>query len=179
MDDQLELGLQNIIKKNRIVWGAVLAGMIGLLLLSIALYYFKVIDPIPIVHPQKADNITLFVILLFILIIFYIKQTILSPAKLIGKAKKPNVALNNLLANLSQSADEKRTLFLKCVQILNRNVLIVWFLADLVVLTAVVNFILAPILNKLIMYSLVGLFSLLINFPNFNLYKKIYRYIYE
>ena len=179
MDDQLEIGLQKILKKNRIVWGAVFAGMLGLLLVSITLYHFNIIDPLPIVQPEKADNITLVVILLIILIIFYIKQKTLSPAKLIEKSKNPNLALNNPLVNYSQNADAKRTTFLKCIQIFNRNMLIVWFLADLVVLTAFVNFILAPNPNKLVMYGFVGLFSLFINFPSFRFYKIIYQYIYE
>jgi hypothetical protein len=180
MDDKLSSDLKSVLLKTRITWGVVLAGMIGLIVVSITLYSFNVIDHLPIVHPKKADNITLFVILALILAIFYIKQTILSPAKLIEKSKKQKVVLNFPYADFLQNdADEKRILFLKCIQILDRNMLIVWFLADLVVLSAVVNFILAPILNKLIMYSVVGLFSLLINFPNFSLYKKIHRYIYE
>ncbi|KAA3617172.1 MAG: hypothetical protein D8M58_03725 [Calditrichaeota bacterium] len=179
MDDQLELQLQNILQKNRIVWGAVLFGMISLILISVALYYLDIIDRLPVVHPQKADNIALFVILFFVLLIFYIKQTILTPAKLIEKSKKPGIELNNLLAPLASDADEKKLTFLKCVQIFNKKMLIVWFLADLVVLTAFVNFILAPVLNKFIMYSFVGLFSLIINFPNLSIYKRVHRYLYE
>ncbi len=179
MDDQLKAGLQNILQKNRIIWGTVLAGMIGLILFSLAFYYFEVIDHLPIVRPKKADNVTLLVILIFVLIIFYIKQTILIPSKLIEKSKKQNLVLHAKYSILSQNGDEKRITFLKCVQIFNRNMLIVWFLADMVVLSAFINFILAPIVNKLLMYSFVGLFSLIINFPSSNLYKKIYRYIYE
>ncbi len=179
MDEQLEAGLQNILQKNKVVWGVVLTGMIGLLVISIVLYYLNVIGHLPIVHPEKADNVTLFVILLIVLTIFFIKQTILSPAKLIEKAKKPNVVLNDPLVTLTVTGDENRTTFLKCVQILNRNILIVWFLADSVVIVSLVSFILVPVLNKFVLYSLVGLFSLLINFPNMSIYKKIYRYIYE
>jgi len=179
VDEKLEFELRNILKKNRLIWGVVLIGMIVLLLISITIYYLNIIDPLPIVHPQKADNITMVFILIFVIAIFYIKQTVLTPAKLIEKSKKPNIVLFEPLSSLSQGTEGKMLTYLKCIHLLNRNMLIVWFLADLVVLSAFVNFILAPILNKLIMYSFVGLFSLLINFPNFNLYKRIYRYIYE
>ncbi len=179
MDDNLKEKLEKIHQKNRLVWGAVLSGVIILILASMLFFFFNIINPLPIVDPQKADNITMFIILVFIIAIFYIKQSILTPVKLYEKSKNPKLKLSDQLSSLLRTGDGKSETFLKCIQLYNRNILIIWFLADLVIVTAFVSFILAPILNKIVMYGLVSLFSLLINFPSFTVYNKIYGYIYE
>lgn len=178
MDQDIELHLGEIHKKQQIIWFTVLFGMIGLVAVSLMAYSFSFIDPIPVVDPAVTDKITMFMIVVFLIISFYIKRNTLSLSKIINKASSAKIPINKNLWPI-QNNDKKSQTLASAIQIVGRNRLFVWFIADLIIIFSVINFILAPVVNSFIIYCTVALYSLLINFPSYKFFSKIYRYIYE
>lgn len=177
MDESTESGLKKILIKFRYTWIVVFTGMAAIIVLTTVLYYFQIIDLTPVVDISNAEKITLAIILIIILAVFFIKRSYLIVSKIIEKSKKYRDKINKDDFLFLSGQNEKDNIFAASIMYVNRLYLLVWFLADLVVLTAFVNFILVPVIKNFYIYSFVGLYSLIINFPSFKLYKKLYKFI--
>ncbi len=177
MTDEIESGLLQIYQKYRFLWFAVFSGMILLIFISILLAYFEVILPIPMVDPFAADKITLITLFLLLIIIFFLKRSYLTVSKIVEKGRKSTREIDWEIFSFLDQRNDTHLLLAKSILTMNSVILIVWFLADLVILVAFVHFILVPFIKTFILYSLVGIYSLIINFPSFKLYKKVASYI--
>lgn len=178
MDEKLEKVLKDIHNKNRILWLVVFAGISILVLVGILLDYLDAIDPVPIVNPFDADKISLLIIFILALVIFYIKRSYLNVTKITEKARSASGNGNQAVLNNLGQNDPQNIVLARAINISTRLSFLVWFLADLIVLVAFVNFVLAPVLQTFLIYSFVGLYSLFINMPSWKLLQRIYDYIY-
>jgi len=160
------------------IWFTVLFGMLGLIAVLLVTYSIGFIDPIPVVDAAVADKITMFVILVLLIISFYIKRSALSLSKIMDKAGESKIPIDRKFWAFQQD-DKKMEMLAAAVQIVGRNRLIVWFLADLIIIASVINFILAPVLNSFYIYCIVAIYSLSINYPSYKFFSRIYNYIYE
>jgi hypothetical protein len=175
MDDSIENGLLNLHKKFKSLWLVVLLGMLVIIILAYMLFHFQWIELTPLFSPADAEKVTLVLIIIIVIGIFYLKKSHLVASKIKQKSQKYKGKINREEFAFLTLENEKHAVFAASVIYLNRIFLIVWFLADLIVLIAFVNFILA--LNPFLIYSLVGLYSLIANYPTLHVYKKLYNYI--
>ena len=177
MDDSIEIGLTDLHKKFKFLWIAVLTGMLAIIIISFILYNFQIINLTPVVNPLNADKVALVLIVVIVLAMFFLKRSYLVASKIKERAPKYTNRINVKDFSFLALENEKYSLFAASVVYVNKIYLLIWFLADLVVLIAFVNFILAPLLNTFLIYGFVGLYSLIANYPSIRVYKKLYNYI--
>lgn len=177
MNDEIESGLKGIFEKYKLLWFAVFFGMIILIIISVLLSYFEIILPIPVVDPFMADKITLIALFVLVIVIFFVKRTYLVAPKIVEKGRSSKRIIDQGMFTFLEVNNEKHNLLAKSVLVANSMILFVWLLADMIILVAFVHFILVPFIKTFILYSLVGIYSLIVNFPSFKLYKKIIAYI--
>jgi len=177
MDDTIQNGLVILHKKIKFLWLAVLSGMLIIILLSYVLYNFQIIELTPVINPQDADKISLVLIVVLVLAIFFLKRSYLIASKIKEKAARNLNKINREDFTFLALDREEHSLLASSILYVNKIYLIIWFLAELVVLIAFVNFILAPLINTFLIYSFVGLYSLAANYPSLRIYKKLYIYI--
>ena len=175
MDESIESGLQNLQKKFKFLWMAVLLGMLAIILLAYMLSHFQWIEMTPLFNPADTERVALVLIVIIVIAIFFLKKSYLVASKIKQKSHKYIVRINREEFSFLALENEKHAVFAASVLYLNRIFLTVWFLADLIVLIAFVNFIVA--LNPFWIYSFVGLYSLIANYPTLHMYKKLYSYI--
>lgn len=177
MQNDIESTLLKINNTNRVLWLGVFISMFILILITLVLYYTNLIELTSMSFARDFDRIVLMLIFVITLIIFYIKRSYLIPGKLVEKANKIDMVKNRFLSG--DNADLKLNTLNNAIFYCNRYMLIVWFLADFILIAAFVNFIIAPILNTFIIYGVVALYSLAINYPTYRHLKSIYSFIYE
>lgn len=174
MNDDLTLELIDLDKRNKIIWASVFIGVLLILFISWAVGDILIDSSAPILDPQKSDTFFLLTIGAITIVILYIKRSILVPAKLLELGKKKSDAK---LLKYSDEDDRGRA-FDKSVRLINRYMMLVWFLADIIVIIAFINYLFTGVFNTMLIYSIVGIYSLIINFPSKHVYKKMYNYIY-
>ena len=177
MDDSIKSGLTQLHDKFKSLWIVVLIGMVLLIVIAYILHHFQILDNEPLVNPLDADKISLVLIVLIVLAMFFIKRSYLVMSKIIEKSKKYSANLNNAEFTFLSAANEKHAQFASAVLYINKLYLRIWFMADLIVIIAFVNFILAPFINTFLIYSFVGLYSIISNYPSIKLYQKLFTYI--
>jgi len=177
MDDSIEIGLTDLHKKFKFLWIAVLSGMLAIIIIAYILFNFQIIELSPVVNPLDADKVALVSIVVIVMSLFFLKRSYLVASKIKEKGRKYENRINTSDFSFLSLENEKHSLFAASVVYINKIYLLIWFLADLVVLIAFVNFILAPMLNTFLIYSFIGLYSLIVNYPSIKVYKKLYNYI--
>ena len=177
MDEVFEKGLSDLHKKIKYIWYAVLTGMLTIIVLSYILYNFQIIELKPVVDPVNADKVTLVLIVVIVLAMFFLKRSYLLASKIKQKAQKQVQRINKEDFPFLALEREDHALFAASVIFLNKIYTLIWFLAELVVLFAFVNFILAPLINTFLIYCVVGLYAHSANYPSIKVYRKLYTYI--
>lgn len=179
MDENTKNGFLLIHKKHKTIWLLILSGMIGLVLAVLGLDYFRILSLIPVVDPILMDKITLLIILVLVLSIFFLKKSYLNIHKIIEKARVSKKKYNDEMFSFLSISGGNYTLIVNAINVVNSMMMLIWFLTNLIVITAFVNYIFVPLINTFIIYSVVGIYSLIINYPAMNIYKKIYAYIID
>lgn len=177
MDDSIELGIKNIHTKFRFIWIAVCTGVIAIISISYILFHYQIIELTPAVDPEKSNKIVLVIVVAIFMALFFIKRSYLVVSKIKEKSRKYIGKTNSSDFAFLSPQNEKHSLYAAAVIYVNKLYLFTWFLADLVVIIAFVNFILAPLLNTFLIYCFVGVYSLIVNYPSIKIYKKLFNYL--
>jgi hypothetical protein len=177
MDEIFENGLNELHKKIKYIWYALFTAMLTIIVLSYILYNFQIIELTPVVDPVNADKVTLVLIVIIVLAMFFLKRSYLLASKIKQKAQKHIYNINKADFPFLALERENHALFAASLTFLNKMYTVIWFLAELVILIAFVNFILVPLINTFLIYSFVGLYSLVANYPSIKVYRKLYNYI--
>lgn len=175
MDNSIEIGLINLHKKIKFLWLAVLTGMLAIIFLAWILFQFQWIDLAPLVNSKAADKVALVLIVILVFAIFFLKRSHLVASKIKEKSSKYANQINREEFSFLKLENEKHAVFAASVFYLNRVFLRIWLLADCIVIIAFFNFVVA--LNPFLIYCVVGLYSLIANYPTLKVYKKLYNYI--
>ena len=177
MDDPIDDGLIILHKRIKFLWFAVLTGMVTIIFISWLVYNFQLIELKPVVNQQNADKVTLVVIVIIVLLMFFLKRSYLMASKIKQKAQKNIDRLNRAEFAFLALDREDHALFAASASYLNKIYLMIWALAELIILVAFINFVLAPALNTFFIYSIVALYALISNYPSIQVYRKLYNYI--
>ncbi len=175
METQIRDQLKQLNRANIVLWGAILSGM---LILVIAAYLFKTFGILD--FPAVRDtgifrNVFLMIILILLFVILYIKRSLLTAEKITEKAQtSPAAAEADAMLPLVQHFGTNSALLLKTVKLLRRYYLFVWTIADLIVVLGFVEYVLTLNFQSLMIYAIVGLYSLIINYPTVSLLEKCY-----
>ncbi len=178
MDTEFRQKVRNIYRVNRILWYAVTAGVLTLLIVGYFLHASGSITPTGTAGRNSLGTIFLIVAMLLLYIIFHMKRTYLDPKKLVWRAKKKTleittVDLADFIAQFGTNADTMA----KTLILLRRYYMVIWSIADLITILGFVEFVVTGEFRVLAIYGVVSLYSLLINFPSFGIIEKCYNII--
>ncbi len=172
MEEKLRQKLRNLYRVNRILWLAVLMGILTL----IGVGYFLHANGTIVSDYQAHNNVsTIFLIIAIVLlyIVFHLKRTYLTPKKLIWRARRKKVDFTAPdVADVVAEFGEKADVLIKTLMLLRRYYMVIWSIANLITLLGFVEFVITGQFRVLATYGIVSLYSLLINFPSFKLIER-------
>ena len=161
-------------RKDRLIWIAILAGMLILTSIVLLLHQLEVIKEPVAKNPVEVNKIMLFVVFIFAASIIILKRTLLVRDKLIYSACK------KLSINLDEADGEQKETVLKTVfsriQIFQ---LVIWIIADMIVIIGFLNYLFILSIQASVMYCVVGIYSMLISYPKLSLLESCYYRIVE
>jgi len=171
--------LRHIHRVNRILWASILGGMLVLGLVGFLFHYMKLIQWQAFIM-QKVDQILFFTAIALLLLVFYIKRHYLQIPKLIQRAKvRPvNLAAGDA-ADLMEEFDANASLLVKTLMLMRRYYMVIWSIANLILIIGFIYFILSGLYKTFLLYLLIGLYVMLTNFPFFSLLERCYIRIYD
>ena len=138
-------------KKNFLIWTSVLIGMLILVTVVYFLHSGTVFKPGA--ESRSYGQIFFIVAIIFASAILILKRSILLPEKVVARISK-------------ESGPEKPVgLLLSRIRF---NLLIIWTLAEAILLTGFINYILTTDFNNFMILAVVALYSLIINIPREN-----------
>ncbi|MEJ2054575.1 MAG: hypothetical protein P8X42_11705 [Calditrichaceae bacterium] len=178
MDEKLRDKLAQTYRINKVLWFAILADVIILAVIAFALEYFKVLTT-PALHSFKTFNdISLIIVIVLLFAIMYMKRSFLFPSKIVQKAKNSDLPMDESgMADVWDEFGEEGKLLFRVLMLLRRYFMIIWSFANLIVILGFILYILSLNLNNFLIYGVVGLYSLVINFPRFTIIENCYYQI--
>jgi len=153
---------------NRVLWISVLAGMVVIFFVALAFRINGLIDSQIIQVNPKSDNLFLLITIGLLFLILYLKRHYLLPDKIVLRAKKKqNVEATGDLAEFSREFGNAVEPIVKALILLRRYYMLVWSVANLILLLGFIAFILAGQFQTFLVYTVVSFYSIVINFPSF------------
>lgn len=179
MDVNFRAKLRRIHRINRLLWASIFAGMIGVVFITLVLKFFNIItEPVSVGNERMIDQIMLIITVLLAFLILYFKRTYLLPEKLVLRAKSRELNIEpGDVTDFIQEFGKEGDLMAKSLIIMRRYFMVIWSIANLIVIVGFIDYILALQFRSFIVFSIVGFYSMLINFPMFSLVEKCYDFI--
>lgn len=180
MEENFKSKLNPIYHKLKLIWWLFFVEILILFIIVAVIKYFNLYG-VPLLSNLKVfNNISLIIVVILLFSVIYLKRMYLNPEKLVDKARRqksePNRSVhNNFLAEFGSAGD----MILKIVSILRKYYLLIWSIANFIVLLGFASFILSFITNTFITYGIVGLYSLVINFPGLSIIERCYYKIHS
>jgi len=177
MEDQLREKLQANYRINKILWMAILADVFILAVIVFVFDHLNILTEPLISNINAFNNISLIVVIVLLFTIMLMKRSFLLPSGLVEKAKKNNLIVNEAdISDMQAELAETGKLLFKVQSLLRRYFLIIWSIANFVVLLGFLTYILTLNRWNFVVYAIVGLYSLSINYPRFGIIEDCYYY---
>jgi len=165
--------LRHIHRVNRVLWTSVLSGMILLFIITFIFKYNGYISAVTLSANPQLENMMLLFTIGLLFLIFYLKRHYLVPRKLIDRAEKKEISYGTGdIADFKEEFGEDVSIIAKALILMRRYFMLVWSLANIVLLFGFIAFILAGQFQTFLIYVVVSLYSMFINFPSFALIEK-------
>jgi len=175
MDEKYNSRLRKIHRVNRLLWLAILSGISVLTLVVLIFDYFKLINPQIAQSNKLLLNMAMVVVLFLLFLIIYIKQQYLTPQRMTIRAQNHNLNIGSQdVTDLLQEFGAEAQLLAKSLMIMRRYYMVIWSIANLIVMLGFIQYILAVDLQTFLIYGAVGFFSLISNFPRFSIIETVY-----
>ena len=152
---------ENYYKTNLIIWGAIIFGMLMLIGITYYLNQTNVFEQIE--YALEVKNILFILILMSALAILFLKRSFLDFQKIYDKIKG------------TQSSEKKIAFFSK----LRSNYIIIWAIAESIILIGFVEYILLCDFQSFMLYSIIGLYAIGINYPRKSIFDKHLKLLVE
>jgi hypothetical protein len=134
-------------KTNVFIWATIIAAMIVLSLVVFILDQQKSFVPIP--EAVGVSKILFIVAVVLAFGILILKRTAFLPQKIVSRTVK-------------KAAEDKTRIILN---IIRRNYIVVWAVAELICLIGFITYIFTVNFQSYLIFAVVGIYSVLINFP--------------
>jgi hypothetical protein len=168
MDDALKNKALVQYQKNRIFWFGILAGMMSLIFITLILNYLNVFREPLLEDIAQVHKIFLMIAFVSAFLIIVLKRTLFLPSKVVAGIRKETKDIKQL---------DKEVLIRKIIFRIRKNQMFIWLLADLIMIAGFLNYIILIQFRTFLLYSVVALYSLFINYPKFSLLEDCYNYI--
>lgn len=178
MDQNFRAKLRRIHRVNRLLWIAILANILILTVIVIILWYFNILTEPLLVNLKTFNDILLIIVIVLLFTIMYLKRTYLLPSRLVDRANRKELHIQSTdVVDFIQEFGRQANIIVKVLIIMRRYFMVIWSIANLVVLIGFISFIFSLSLRNFIIYGIVALYSLLINFPRFSIVENCYYII--
>ena len=152
---------QDYHKTNMTLWGAVLSGIV---ILSIVVFLMDSDNGIETIEGAAQLGQTLFIIAILLAAgILFLKTTVFAPARMVKKLKDMPAEVRDA----------------KLLRNLRRNYLIIWAMAELICFIGFFYFIIIGDIQNYLIFTVVSIYSLLINMPREGLVLKCLELLRE
>ncbi len=171
--------VRKIHRVNRLLWLAVLSGMLVLTVVAFIFYYFKLVEWNPNAY-RNFDRIVYLVVLFLLFLIFYLKRHYLEPNKLVERVKNRQVVINiEDMADLLQQFGSEYDLLARALTLTRRYLMLIWSVANLILIIGFIYFLMTGLLKAYLIYALIAIYSIAINFPAFSYIERCYIKLYD
>ena len=175
MNENYIVKLRKIHRVNLLIWGSILFGIIVLAVIAIVFKNLNIVTEPVIYNLRQLDNLMLLITIFLLFFIFYLKRNYLTPIKIIEQAEKKDLNLEQGdAAELVNEFGKEAEKLAKALILMRRYYIFVWVTAELIVLLGFLEYILALYFKGFLIYVIVGMFSLAINFPLFSKIERCY-----
>ncbi len=165
--------IRNIHRQNRVLWISVLAGMIMLILVTLILRWNGSIGETALNIRPEMENTLFLVTVALLFLSFYLKRHYLVPQKMIERASKKEINITSVeMIDILDSFGNETKMVVKVLILMRRYFMLVWSVANILLLFGFISFLLAGQFQTFLIYALIGLYSLTINFPAFSFIEK-------
>jgi len=134
-------------KTNVIIWVSILIGMVVLSIVVFVLDQGNTFTPIP--QAQGVNQLLFVLAVVFAFGILMLKRTAFLPQKIVTRV-------------VHRSGEDKNNAILNLIR---RNYIIVWVLAELICIMGFINYIFAVNFQSYLVFAIVAIYSVLINYP--------------
>ena len=145
---------ENYYKTNMIIWLAIIIGMI--MLIGITYFIDQANTFQPIAESLEVKNVLFALILISALAVLFLKRSLLDFGKIYSKMESLN------------SAEKKSAFFNK----LRANYIIIWAISELIIVIGFVEYVLICDYKSFLLYAIIGLYAIAVNFPKKSLFEK-------
>jgi len=152
---------ENYYKTNLIIWLAIIIGMMVLIGLTYFLDQSNTFEPIT--DTLKVKNVLFALILISALAVLFLKRSFLDFNKIYDKIK------------LSENQQIKSAFFNK----LRSNYIIIWAISESIILLGFVEYVLLCNFQSFLLYAVVGLYAISVNFPRKSLFERHLKLLAE
>jgi len=176
MDENFRSKLRRIHRVNRLLWIAILAEILILSVIAVSLWYFNILTEPVLTNLKTFNDVSLIIVIILLFTIMYLKRTYLLPDKIIDRAGRKELHLESAdVADFIQEFGKEANMIAGALIIMRRYFMLIWSIANLIVLIGFISFIVTMSLRNFMIYGIVGLYSLLINFPRFSIVENCYH----
>lgn len=149
-----EFNPDNYYKTNLIIWLAIIIGM--LMLIGITYFLDQSNTFQPVAETLEVKNVLFALILVSALAVLFLKRSFLDFGKIYAKVQ-------------SLIDSEKRSAFFSK---LRSNYIIIWAISESIIMIGFVEYILICDFKSFMLYAIIGLYAIGINFPRKSLFEK-------
>lgn len=161
-------------QKTRVMWFAILAGMISLIILVIIFHLMNLFQE-PVLDDSRAySNLFLIIVFALAFLIIIMKRILFIPSQLVAAGRRKGYR-----QKAGDDAEGQKKALEYALERLRLYYLIFWILADIIVLAAFLSYLFLNSFNTFLIYSVVGLYTLFINYPNQALLERVFDQIMQ
>ncbi|MBD3224616.1 MAG: hypothetical protein GF313_07795 [Caldithrix sp.] len=178
MDQQINQIINQHHRMNRRLWMAILSGVLLIIAVTV-LFHFSDVFTHPIVEEASTLNDIMFVIIVVVVLaILAVKRRLMDTKKILSKA---NITLlsDGQGESTKDPTNRKAEILQNAIQFMRQNFLIIWVLGEVVVIIGFILYILLLNFEAFLIYSIVGLWSLAVNYPRLQFLQRLYYLIEE
>lgn len=152
---------ENYYKTNLIIWLAIIFGM----LILIGITYFLDLSNTfePLAETLEVKNVLFALILISALAVLFLKRSFLDFDKIYSKIQTVD------------SEEKKSTFFNK----LKSNYIIIWAISESIIIVGFVEYVLICDYQSFLLYAVIGLYAIAVNFPKKSLFEKYLELLAE
>ena len=145
---------EKFIRNNFVIWVSIVLGMGVMCIVTFALYISQTFTPIQEVTQIK--NVLFLMAIILAVGILFLKRSFFATHTIVDKIRTSTI--------------ENHEHFL--LRRLRKNYIILWILGEMILILGFIEFVLIADFNSFLIYAVVGLYAVLINFPRKTLVAK-------
>lgn len=175
MEANLQVRLRELYNPIRWIWLALLVEILVLVGIGMLLDYLNVLGGPLFSNRKVISDLSMMVIVILLFVVLFLKRNLLNPDKLIERAKsKKGDVLNPQWQIFVHEFGPEAEIMVHVVGIIRKYYLVIWSIGNAIALIGFVALVLGLPLRQFMIYAVVGLYSLSVNFPVYSMVERCF-----